>query len=255
MFVGPVIKVFDVLKFSDLLSVAPPYQALSLNADVIWSFKDAIPTRYDLLDLRYVIAPAKSPPPAFFQPVFSNNLYALYRVNTSGLAEYGTITGRRAVGSQGELLTGIQQWLQSTAPDAREFIRWDYMTAAGPAVAPPRCPDNGRTISERSDANVIHVVVSCPAAATLVLKTTYHPNWHVSVDGKAAAAYMVSPSYIAVDLPAGQHTVEAVYAMATSKLVLLLLGLVVLALTIVFRRSLDWLPRRLLPPDLQPSPS
>ena len=68
-------------------------------------------------------------------------------------------------------------------------------------------------------------VVGCPTDGTLVLKTTYHPGWHVSVDGQPVEAYMVSPSYIGVDLTAGRHQVTAEYRPDPLKLPLLLIGL------------------------------
>ena len=87
--------------------------------------------------------------------------------------------------------------------------------------------------------------MECAIASTLVLKTTYHPNWRVTVDGRSTPAYMVSPVYIALDLPAGRHTVVARYLMAPRKWQLLVAGMIVLLLAIVFRRYLDWLPTRL----------
>ncbi|PYR60254.1 MAG: hypothetical protein DMF85_05655, partial [Acidobacteria bacterium] len=65
---------------------------------------------------------------------------------------------------------------------------------------------------------------SCAADSAMVLKVTYHPNWHVTVDGHEVATFMVSPSYLAFALPAGQHFITAEYRSAPLKDPLFFLG-------------------------------
>ena len=88
-------------------------------------------------------------------------------------------------------------------------------------------------------------MVECSVAAPLVLKVTYHPNWTVTVDGRPTSTFMVSPSYVGIHLPAGKHTVEAVYQPTPSKMPLLAFGLILFGLAVVFRRRLDRLPTRI----------
>ena len=78
-----------------------------------------------------------------------------------------------------------------------------------------------------------------------MFKVTYHPNWMVTVDGQPVQTYMVSPSYHAIDLPAGKHDVEAVYTADPIKTPLLIVGLVALLAIVLLRRRLDWFPTRL----------
>jgi MYXO-CTERM domain-containing protein len=59
------------------------------------------------------------------------------------------------------------------------------------------------------------------------------------VDGLPVESYMASPGCIGIDLPAGRHRVDAIYAATPSKGPLLALGLAVLALAALFRRRLD----------------
>ena len=158
---------------------------------------------------------------------------------------FGGVVERRAVASQVDLIDAYDAWAKSNGPATRRFIRWDFKGPPGPPAPTSVCPDGGRTLAERVEAGVINVEVECAIASTLVLKTTYHPNWRVTVDGRLTPAYMVSPVYIALDLPAGRHTVVARYLMAPGKWQLLVAGLIVLVLAIVFRRYLDWLPTRL----------
>jgi hypothetical protein len=61
-----------------------------------------------------------------------------------------------------------------------------------------------------------------------VLKLTYHPNWHVTVDGQDAETFMVSPSLIGVSLAAGDHFVVAEYRSTPIKTPLFALAVLVL---------------------------
>ena len=249
MLVGPSVHVSDILTFYGIPAVSPPYQSLSLNADMIWDFRDGEQAQYDLLDVRYVIVPSNFTVPKFYEPMQTAGKWALYRVPTSGSAFYVSIADRRAAPTQRALFDGNIAWYRSTDPAAKRFIRWDYMAPLGPAVPSAACPDGGRIGSEADAPGSIRLVAECPSAATLALKVTYNPNWHVLVDGEPATTFMVSPSYLAVDLPPGSHAVEATYDATPSKDPLLVLGVVALALAAILRRRLDrpaaWVAQRL----------
>ena len=101
-----------------------------------------------------------------------------------------------------------------TNGNPRTYIRYDYpATVVGQrsVVDVAGCPDGGHTPFELFKPGQINLVVECPTAATLILKTTFHPNWHVTVDGQEVPTFMVSPSYIGISMPAGRHQVDAVY--------------------------------------------
>lgn len=244
--VGPLIRAYDVLKFRGQPAIAPSYQGLSLNADFVEGFRDRDPAQWDLLDVRYLALPGAAPVEPFMTPFFRTSRYAVYRVPTTGIATYGGIVERRRAGSQLELLTGADAWSKSAAPAAKQFIRWDYRQKAGTLNATAPCPGGGRTLSERAEAGIIDLEVECPAASSLILKTTFHPNWRVTVDGQPVRSYMVSPAFIGIDLPAGKHVVAARYTMATDKWILLGFGAIVLVIVLVLRDRLDWLPSRLV---------
>ncbi len=244
MTVGGHIKVTDMLTFNDMPAVSPPYQSLSLNADMVWWFQDGEQSDFNVMDVRYAIVPADFSVPAFYAPMLRTERYALYRVPTSGMAEFVAITERRSAPTQQALFAGNLAWWQSSAPAEHRFIRWDYFQPVGPASPSEACPD-GRTEYERNEFDAIHLVVACPNATTLALKVTYHPNWQVTVDGKPVETFMVSPSYVGITLPAGRHQVDAQYQPTPIKLPLLVVGLVVLGAVAVLRRRLDWIPSRL----------
>ncbi|WP_309671498.1 YfhO family protein [Gemmatimonas sp.] len=244
--IGPLIRAYDVLKDRGLPAVAPLFQGLSLNADMVVSFRDRDPAQYDLLDVRYVALPSGAPVDGFMTPLARTPRYTVYRVATTGMATYGAVVERHAAGAQLDLLRGVDQWSKSAGPAAKQFIRWDFRQPGGASMPTGACPGGGRTLSEHADAGIIDLVVACDSPSSLIIKTTYHPNWRVTVDGRPVSTYMVSPVFIGIDLPAGQHTIAARYTMATTKWMLLGMGLVVLVGVLVLRDRLDALPRRLV---------
>lgn len=239
------LSVRNVLVANGIPVVGPPDNGFSLNSSLLWWFRDQDPTQYDLVDARYVVAPEALPVPGFYRVIQHSGRYALYGVPTTGATQYVAVTGRLPAASQQDLHSANLAWWQSDQPGARRFIRWDYPTGSGAPDTSGGCPGGGRTLFERDTADSIHVVVECPAAAALMFKVSYHPDWVVTVDGEPVETYMVSPSYLAVDLPVGRHDVQAVYTAAPIKTPLLIIGLAGLLAVVLLRHRLDRLPRRL----------
>jgi hypothetical protein len=65
--------------------------------------------------------------------------------------------------------------------------------------------------------------------ATLFLKATYHPDWRAFVNGKEVTPFMAAPSYPAVTLVPGEHTVRFEYKPNALRTPLLVFGVVTLA--------------------------
>ncbi|MCU0506209.1 MAG: YfhO family protein, partial [Chloroflexi bacterium] len=225
--VGPYVHLYDMLAFRAIPAVSPPYQSLSLNADFIWDFRDGDRAQYDLFDVRYVLTPSSFSVPDFYASVRTAGAWSLWRVPTSAAA-YVAVTDRRQAPTQRALFDANLAWLRSADPAAGRVIRWDYMQPAGPPAPTPGCEGGGTVHAERVVQDAISVEVECAGAATLEIRATYHPNWRVFVDGVQAPAYMVSPSYIGVDLPAGRHRVDAVYRATPTKSPLIAIGILVI---------------------------
>lgn len=73
----------------------------------------------------------------------------------------------------------------------------------------------------------------------MLLKTTFHPNWRVTVDGAPVETFMVSPGLLGFPWPAGTHEVHAEYRSTRTKNVLLALGALALGAAIAFRGRFD----------------
>ncbi len=248
--VGPIIRVTDVIKARALPALVPPYQGLSLNTEMIWQFNDADPVQYDLFDVRHVIVPAGSQVPPFFTPFLETPRYTVYRTPTSGVSWWITVSERRAVASQYELLRGNLAWLANGAPARREFVRWDYAVPPDdhtPSSDSPtsRCAQIGQQFDVVAGRDSLVVETRCDDVGTLLFKTAFHPNWRVTVDDAPARTFMVSPAFLALEVPAGEHTVAAVYTPTPGKHALLVFGAIVLVAVLLLRDRLDRLPAAL----------
>ncbi|MGE3857389.1 MAG: hypothetical protein AB7G21_10590 [Dehalococcoidia bacterium] len=229
---------YRVLVFEGLEVVSPPLPSITLNSDLMFHFNEQDRAMYELFDVRYVVAPPSVPLPDFLLPVLSRPRYTLYRTPSPVVAEFATQTVRRATDTKLSLFFANREWLLGGGPALRSFIRWDYPAPPTAGGAPiPGCAD-GTVTNEVRTPDVMQVDTTCSGAATLVFKATYHPNWRVTVDGAEQPAFMVSPSLLGVEVPAGAHTVRAEYRTATSRTALLAIGLGTLIMVLVGRRLL-----------------
>jgi hypothetical protein len=87
--------------------------------------------------------------------------------------------------------------------------------------------------------------------SVVMLKATYDPRWHVTVDGRPAKTQMLAPSFVGVAVTPGQHRIEFEYVPYGYYWVLLLLGgLTLLGLALVPRALAR--RKRARPPAPQP---
>lgn len=232
------LHLWDLLAARGFDMVRPPAFSFSLNSDLEFDFDDARLADYQVFDARYVVAPPAVRLPSQLRPVVTTTRYVLYEAPTTGYAAYVATPARARPASRSDLITRQRLWLASAEPAAGHYIRFDFPAplAADAPVGGCSAPAYER---ERIAPARIEVTVSCPEAATLALKTTFHPNWLVRVDGLAQPPFMVSPSYLAVSVPAGRHVVVAEYQGSASRLPLALFGVLVAGAVVVLRRRID----------------
>ncbi|HYV22571.1 MAG TPA: hypothetical protein VEN31_07945 [Candidatus Bathyarchaeia archaeon] len=226
--------------------LAPPYGGASLNSDLQFDFNDQIAAQYDLYNVRYVVAPRGLAVPSFLQVLRTTNRYVLYTAPSSGQAEYVALADREQVSTAAKLFPRNRAFVNGPGPVSRTYIRWDF-PAPGDRVVSGEVSGclSGTLRYERVQASRFDFISSCPSEATLVVKETYHPNWHATVDGRPVETFMVSPSFIGMTLPAADHFVTVEYLSTPSKTPLLVLGLLVIAALVLGRRDLPERLRRL----------
>jgi len=238
---------YDLLTFNRIVAILPPYQGHSLNADFTFHFDDRSPAHYDLFNVRYVVAPTGLTMATFLRPIKATSKHTLYRAQTSGYARFVAVSGIERINSQSDLFLRNRGWFLSPDPAAGRFIRYEYPAGRGGSEAQtdkatsasaggPACAGGGRISEERVLPGRIDLRVECQEAATLAVKVTYHPNWHVAIDGQQVQSFMLSPSLIGLAVPGGPHHISAEYRSPWYKSALLLLGAFTLIAAIWFRR-------------------
>ena len=230
-------------------AVAAPYRGSSLNSDLLWDFDDQKLASYQLFNVAYVVAPHGVALPTAFAVVLDTPRYVLYAAPGGGYAQYIGVSRRESFDTQADLFAAERAFVRSGGFADDSFVRYDYrdsgVLARGP-VPVPACPD-GQILSERTQAARFDLVAQCDTPSAIALKVTYHPNWQVTIDGRAAPTYMVSPSYVGFDVPAGRHVITAEYRSGQLKTVLFEVGLVgLVAIGVLSNRSRwSWLWRRM----------
>jgi len=225
--------------------LAPPFGGASLNSDLQFDFNDQSAAQYDLYNVRYVIAPRDVPFPGFMRVLQTTGRYALYAAPSSGYAELVGLTARESVTTQAKLFPRNRAFVNGPGPGERAYIRWDYPAAVDRVVSGSvaGCANSGDLRYERIQPSRFDFIASCPSAATLVVKETFHPNWHATIDGKDVESFMVSPSFIGVSVPPGDHFVTVEYRSTPLKTPLLVLGALLLIAVVAARRDLPTLVR------------
>ena len=228
---------FDLLTFHRIVAITP-YESFSLNADLIWHIDDQNPAYYNLFNVRYVVASSNRTMPSFLHPIKATPRYTLYEAETDGYADFITVNQTKKVSSQLSLFNVNRNWMTNKNLEEGKFIRYDYPARSdGSEEFTARDYSGGGSVSqEKVLPGRMDLRVNCSKAATLVLRMTYHPNWKVTIDGKKVQTFMVSPSFIGFEVPAGNHSVRAEYRSPIYKTILLSFGACTLAVTIWFRR-------------------
>jgi hypothetical protein len=237
------INLYDLLPV-EMFTTVMPWQSLSLNSPYLWRLNTPSEELCRLFNIRYVVAPPTVRVPKSYQKLLSTFQYVLYQIDTGGYLQLGRISKVLPMPSDSALFAANSDWIASQEPAHADFIAFQskaHRFAGGQALAVstgslPTDPSQLGTISNESltpDSFSAQVVAN--SAALLVIKTTYHPNWHVTVDGREQRAFMVSPSFIGTMITPGRHQISAYYKSSRLKKELLILSCLTLLATIAIK--------------------
>lgn len=176
----------------------------SPNYDFLWT--DREPTRNAwLFDAPYVVfkLPAESSDPEG-ETVFRTSRFEVRKLEAPGLASpvqvMGTLPPGRKPGHQAAL-----DWLHSKGPKENQHLAYHGHGGAGPAPA-ARVLAVTRQLSG-GDAPDLRAEVEASAPSTIMFRESWHPRWTGLVDGVEVPVRRLTPSFAAIDVPAGRHVV------------------------------------------------
>ena len=234
------VYLYDLLPIERFATVMP-WQTLSLNAPLMWQLNIPSAKLCRLFNIRYVVAPPTLRTPSSYRPLVTTSHYNLYEVDSGGYMQLGQIARVLPMASNSDLYARNRDWIASQEPAEGRFIAFrpagdqsdgDLEAAANPSFSAEDAPQLGLIQDEVVTPDSLSAQVTASSSTLLILKVTYHPNWHVTVDGREQHAFMVSPSFIGSLIAPGRHQVKAEYRSSELKKWLLLLSCVTLAATI-----------------------
>jgi hypothetical protein len=226
----------------------------SLSSDVEARFDETRPDQYDLFNIRYLILPGDHPPPVPATLVARQGRHVLYQVQTTGFLEVVDTIGPSIAADRTDMGAASAGFLDSADLHNRRYptVAFNGTAAAEPtSTGPPLSGRPGEVVYQGNQAadGIYGGFVNAARPAVVLLKVSYDPRWTATVDDKPVATQMVAPSFVAVPVPAGGHSVSFAYQPYPYYPELLALG----ALTLL---GLFFAPRlRALSPTDDPAPA
>ncbi|MBI4213721.1 MAG: hypothetical protein HY534_05360 [Chloroflexi bacterium] len=242
-------KGYDVLAFL--------YHVWSFNGDIQVLFDEQRPELYNLFNIRYVIAPTGRSVPDFVLPIATYGRHNLYEVQTSGFFDI-VRTDRTFVGARPDFYPITSAWLQTDAPRSKVHpelsfggpridFRRSFPMAGGARFLDAGIerggPSGGRILSESVGTNRYEAVVEVDQPGTVMLKVSFHPNWHAYVDSVEAPTFMLMPAYLGVQVGPGRHELRMEYRPQPARTGLIGLSVFTLVLLAVAERKRVEVPR------------
>ncbi|MCC7368588.1 MAG: YfhO family protein [Chloroflexi bacterium] len=122
-------------------------------------------------------------------------------------------------------------------------------TVRPPAASPAAGSTVGQAHIERDDPERVAISVSTAAPSILVLSDSWFPGWRATVDGQDVPIERANILFRAVQVPAGQHTVEFIYQPRSVQVGLAISGGSLLLAVVLAIGASAWVrPRRLPTP-------
>jgi|GEM_PF-442411 len=209
------VPVLHMASHNDADSIGFTFRTVqSLTTDIEASFDENNLAQYEMLNVKYYLAPSDRVPSVPHEVLATAGRSTLYLIPTSGYFQVvdriGSVSANRkdineatsTFRNSNSALLGIYPGVAFNGGAApRDTIATSPGTPAGAVITQSHQRDNGKFSAQ----------VRADRPAVVVLKATYDPRWEVRVNGKRARLVMMAPSIVGVDVPAGTHSVEFTY--------------------------------------------
>ncbi len=206
------VPVYEYLADHDVDELGFVLRTSSLLTDNEAYFNQDDPASYQLYNIRYVLMPSGMTPPVPATLLARSGRHQLWLIATTGYLQVVDTAGI-VEANRSDMAAQMQPYLRSPAFQQGELgtVAFNGGNAAAPTLpvtATPNSPAGTSTdaVVETQDGYFAGDVTANRTAA-VVLKATFDPGWHVTVDGHTAQPYMVVPGFVAVTVGAGSHTV------------------------------------------------
>jgi hypothetical protein len=220
------------------------YTNVDLSTDVRYTFNNTRPEQYNVYNIRYVILQNTWTAPYYYALIKKFDDYTLYSVPTTG---YFDLVDVPAVfyGNSSGFYSPNAQWLSSSLPGLKEYpiielgsrpdntsglpvysfdeVNQDLLSGLARSH-----PSDGTILQEKVSTNEYQARFSTSRDCYLVLKTNYHPDWNVTLDGRKVTPVMLTPGFIGIKVDAGTHEALFSYEPPFYRFPLIILGMLIL---------------------------
>ena len=213
--------------------------------DELWGGKNiwsnvGNPNLWDLLAVRFLLLPQAVPVPGFHQvagpagPAGGPSGILLERDTAPA---YVRVVGAAAKVPEAQLVPTV---LDARFPVSDLVVFSDTASVAPAAITggqlPPRPAIEAKVSRWEPGRMTIGLTGQAEGPAWLLVSETWYPDWHATVDGKAATVLRADNALLSVELPPGAREVTFAFSSPSyrvGKLVTLIASLIALALLIV----------------------
>lgn len=218
----------------------------SILYDAELLFDESELPQLDAFGVRYLLLPASRRPPVSAELIERRGAHTLWRIRGSGYVAVVDTAGAMSIARQRDAWAEQRRFLDSAELERGVYAPVSYLgrAAASPTLtggaSPATSPGTVRPLNFDRAKGVFAASVNASRTVAVVLKSSFHGRWRVTVDGRVADKYMVMPGYPAVTVGAGQHRIEFRYMPVGDYP--FLLGLAAAALVVLFlvSRRMRW---------------
>jgi hypothetical protein len=211
-----------------LPAISYMYHTMGLCSDLESGFDPARRDHFELFNVRYLLADDVQRLPRFAAPRSRAPGLVSSVVDTEG---YFGVVGSAAFvryrkGEAGALREFNRAFIASRWHAERRFVRigwregdapsvgeqplttgWSFRDAAPPGWRAPR----GEVLSSSGRGDRYQARVRLDDPGLVLFRMSYHPNWHATLDDQPVSTVMLSPGYLGIAAPPGEHAVEMTY--------------------------------------------
>lgn len=236
------------------------YHTMSRMSDLEPSFDPGRRDHYELFNVRHLVVDSDRRMPPFATRLSSGPGWIAAQVATGGyFAIVDSAAFFPAAGVGADRLRELNRaFIASDWHGARHHVRigWreddppaagERTLAAGPPLSlgrpPDREPPRGTVLSSTGSGDSYRAQVRLLDPGVILFRMSYHPHWRAELDGVAVETMMLSPGYVGIAAPPGEHTVTFRYRPPQWTRTLAWAGLVLLGLLAIAERRLLTLGR------------
>jgi hypothetical protein len=180
----------------------------SPNYDFVWSVRDFKKLAW-VFDTPYLVfANNKASDVPAGETVAKTETHEIRRLPAPGIVSPVQITGTLP---EGPARAGTKvrekaiEWLKSEAAYTDKVLA--YHGYAQPTAPPDAIVVRAFRQDSPGDAADIIAEVEVAKATTFIARESWHPRWHVYIDGKEAPVGRVTPDFPSVQVPPGKHVI------------------------------------------------